>query len=558
MLKLQNYISFLILFSIVAFIAACSNTPNNVSISLNQGSCALPSQYSSTQLTNLESTYESYYTLLINNPSTITPYCTAVTIQNNNSGLNANNTQIINSGLQISTTLPGSTTSTTATLYDTVAAGVTISGFTQNINNVVLFDPNNCATTTGANVQTLATGGGSCTFYLEILNESNPVGVYPYYISYNYTNGNQNYNVNATLNQRTYLYGGDQGTSGLYYVSTNLIPATISSESIAASWQNGLDGSPSTGNVTYVIENAYGEVYFVSSLASSSEIYSYNGISTTPIGTSLAAKVTSLAFDSNSNIYAATSGNGMWVYNIESSNATWQQMTDSNNNITSASNLIGLKGFNDTIYAFSESQVYNCTVNGTTSESCSIPSSTGQPNGFFTNSADVDSSGNLYLGESDNNTLGISSLNSSFSTWNNFSESPTLTESTGSRIGGVKYTNSTLYFGVVGVNESSVYNCTTSITFNCGPKTSSSNAAITGNATTLTTDGVGNLYVAGNNLNSNDFGSSTSTTGAFLLFGTYSASSVGTWQQISNTTINNISVPTNVSSVTVASMLTSY
>jgi hypothetical protein len=560
MLKLQNYISFFVLFSVALFVAACSNTPNNVSIALNQGSCALPSQYSSSQLTNLESTYESYYTILINNPSTTTPYCTSVTIQNNNSGLNANNIQIINNGLQVSTTLPGSTTSTTAALYDTVAAGVTISGPTQNINNVVLFDPNNCATTTGANVQTLSAGGGSCTFYLEILNEANPVGVYPYYISYNYTNGNQNYNVNATLNQRVYLYGGDTRSPGLYYVPTNIMSTGTSSGSILASWQNGLTGSPSSGTVNYVIENAYGVIYFVSLSATSSTIYSYNGISINPVGTSLSAQVTSLAFDNNSNIYAATNGNGMWVYNIESSNATWLPMTDNNNNITSASSLIGLKGYitNNTIYAFSESKVYNCSVNGNTTESCTItnnPSGT-PPNSFFTNSADVDDLGNLYTGSSySNNTLGVSSINSSFSSWTTSTESPVI-ESSGNRIGGLRYTNNALYFGVVGSTESSVYNCNTSSPFTCGPTTSSSTSPITGNATTVTTDGVGNLYIAGYNLNSNDFGLTTLTTGAFLLFGTYAASSVGTWQTILRNSSTDL--PANVSSVTVASMLTSY
>ena len=548
MLKLQSYI----LVSIAVFVVACSNTPNNVSISLKQGSCASASQYSQSQLTNLETTHESYYTLLINNPNTTTPYCTAVTIQNNNSGLNANNIQIISSGLQIGTTLPGSTTSTTATLYDTSAAGVTISGLTQNINNVVLFDPNNCATTTGANVQNLASGGGSCTFYLEILNEANPVGVYPYYIRYNYTNGNQNYNVNATLNQRVYLYGGDYSSYGLYYVSTNLMSTGTSGGNIVASWQNGLTGSPSN-SVTYVIENAYGTIYFVANTA----VYSYNGISINQVGFNLPAKVNSIAFDSASNIYASTNNNGMWVYNIKANNPSWEQMIDSNGKIKSTSNLIGLNGFNNTIYGTSESQVYNCTVNGTTSESCSTSSNISQPSIFFPNSADVDSVGNLYTGGyyNEGKTLGVSQL-SIGGPWFNYQESPVIKSSSiQSGVGGVRYTDKTLYFGIFGSTESSVYNCDSN---SCSPKISTSNSPITGNATTVTTDGVGNLYVAGDNLNSNDFGSLTRSTGAFLLFGTYSVSSVGTWQIISNTTINGIIVPKKVSSVTVASMLTSY
>ncbi len=558
MLKLHNYI--LLLFSVVVFVVACSNTPNNVSMSLNQGSCALASQYSSSELNNLDSIYESYYNLLINNPSTITPYCTAVTIQNNNSGLNANNIQITNSGLQISTTLPGSTNNTTVALYDTSAAGVTISGFTQNINNIVLFDPNNCATTTGANVQTISANGGSCTFYLEILDELNPVGVYPYYITYNYTNGNQNYITNATLNQRVYLYGGDTTSSGLYYVSTDVMSTGTSDGNIIASWQTGLAGSPESGNVTYVIENAYGMVYFVSLSTTLSTIYSYNGMSINSVGNNLAFQVTSLAFDNNSNIYAATNDNGMWVYNITESNPSWTRMMDTNGNITYTSSLIGLTGYttNNTIYAFSESQVYSCSVNGTTSESCTLPNPTTviTPKGFFPNSADVDNSGNLYLGSFYNgsNILGISSINSSLSSWSTFMVSPPITESTSSSIGGVIYTNSALYFGVVGITESSVYNCSTG-TSNCTPTISSNLQPITGNATTVTTDGVGNLYVAGYNLNSSDFGS-TNSTGAFLLSSNYAASSVGTWQPILST--GNPALPEKVSSITVASMLTSY
>lgn len=548
MFKLKNYMSYLVLFGIMLFMVACSNTPNNVSMSLNQGQCAQPSQYSSSQLSNLQTTYESYYNLLINNPSTTTPYCTSVTVQNNNSGLNANSVQITSSGLQVSTILPGTTTTTSATLYDSSASGVTIGGLSQNINNIILFDPNNCTTTTGANVKTLSAGGGSCTFYLEILNEANPVGVYPYYITYNYTNGNQNYNANSTLNQRVYLYGGDYSSPGVYYVEDNVV-TTGSDESTAAAWQNGLTGSPPIA-VTYVTANAYGAVYF----AAGSSVYSYNGISISQVGNNLPASVSSIAFDSYSNIYAAINNLGMWVYNVTAATPSWEQVTDSRGSITSTSNIIGLKGESNTIYAFSESQVYNCTVNGTPSESCSKPSSTGQPRGFFTNSADVDSFGNLYIGSSNsNNTLGISIL-SIGNLWFGFTESPVI-ESSGNSIGGVRFTNSALYFGVVGSSESSVYNCGSS---NCGPTVSSSRAPMTGNATTVTTDGGSNLYVAGYNLNSTDYGTSTLTTGAFLLTGSYAASGVGTWQTISNTTTNTASVPTNVSSITVASMLTSY
>ena len=137
--------------------------------------------------------------------------------------------------------------------------------------------------------------------------------------------------------------------------------------------------------------------------------------------------------------------------------------------------------------------------------------------------------------------------------WNNLISSPTIESNGGSNtIGGVKYTGTTVYFGVVGLNgeSSSVYNCSS----NCAPTVSSDQVPITGNANTLTTDGSGNLYVAGNNLHSTDYGTSALTTGAFLLFGTYAATSSGQWQTILSPT----AYPENISSVTVASMLTSY
>ena len=549
MLKLKNCLSSLVLLGILLFMVACSNTPNNVSISLNQGQCASPSQYSQSQLSSLETTYESYYNLLINNPTTTTPYCTSVTVQNFNSGLNANSIQITSNGLQVSTILPGTTSTTYATLYDSTASGISsISGFSQNINNLVLFDPSNCVTTTGASVQTLSAGGGSCTFYLEILAESSPVGVYPYYITYNYTNGNQNYTANATINQRVYLYGGDNSSYGLYYVGNDVV-STGDNESTTATWQK-LSDIPSN-KVTYVTANDYGTIYF----AADSGVYSYNGITVSQVGLSLPATVNSIAFDSANNIYAAVD-KAMWVYNIESSISSWQQLTDTNDIISSTGVIIGLKGFNNIIFAISDSKLFRCDVNGTTSESCKYAGDDStSPSIFFNNAIDVDSlSGNVYTGDYYNSgsTLGLSKFYGDG--WRNLISSPTIESNVGSTsttIGGVKYAGTTVYFGVVVLNgESSVYNCS----YSCAPKVSSDQAPITGNANTLTTDGSGNLYVAGSGLNSTDYGTYALTTGAFLLFGTYAATSSGQWQTILSPT----AYPENISSVTVASMLTSY
>jgi hypothetical protein len=556
MLKLKDY-----LYSLALFLVACSNTPNNVSINLNQGVCAQSNQYSTGALSSLQTNYSNYYNLLVGNPTTITPFCMSITVQNNNSGNNANNIQITNNGLQVSNTPIGSTTAVTTTLYDTSAAGVTISNESQNINNIILFDPNNCATTTGANVQTLSAGGGSCTFYLEILNESNPVGVYPYSLTYNYTNGNQNFTANASINQRVYLYGGDYYSPGLYYVSTNLMSTGTSSESIVATWQNGLTGSPTTNNVNYIIEGSYGVVYF----ASGNSVYSSNGVTISQLGSNLSSTVTSLALDGAGNIYASTASNGMWVYNISATNPAWTQITDSLGNISASSSLIGLKGFEfatspiNTIYAFSSSDVYLCNVNGTATESCATALGAGKPNSFFTNAADVDNYGNLYTGSSYTTTLGISILNSNNTSWSTISNiEPTLyTNNSESAIGGVRFAGyNTLYFGAVSQPsiESSVYTC--AIPNSCIPTLSSSLNPITGNAIAVTTDGVGNLYIGGSSLISNDYSASVqSTTAAFLLFGTYASSSSGVWQPI---TASSSGYPYKISSIAVASMLTSY
>ena len=553
---------------VLLVLASCSNTPNNVNMSLNQGKCVQPTQYSSSALDSLQTNYANYFALIQSNPSpsSITPYCIEVTVQNNNTGVNANSTQITSEGLQVSTYLPGSSTLTTAILYDSSSSGVTISGDTQNINNIVLFDPYNCATTTGANVQTLSSGGGSCSFYLEILNEGNPVGVYPYYISYNYTNGNQNYTANATIHQRVSLYGGDTRSPGLYYVSTNLT-STNTANGTVASWANDLPNSPESGTVQYVIPSASGTVYFLSGSA----VYSYNGISINQIGNNLPSNVNSLTFDNSSNLYAATLNGGMWVYNVTATTPSWVALTDSNGNITTSTNLIGLTSYtpSNIIYAFSDTNLYICNVNGSESESCNIATTSTTdgsllPSGFFNNSADVDIFGNLYTGNYYSTdpipiTLGISSLNSTNTSWSTFTIDPIIdtTSYQNSYISSIRY-ESTLYFGVVGQNgsKSSVFNCnTTNLSSPCLPTLSSSDLPITGNAAAVTTDGGSNLYIGGSGLYSTDFGQDyNSTTGAFLLVGTYAASSTGIWQPILS---NTSGYPTSVSSIAVASMLTS-
>ena len=564
-MKLSSKKNYLYLTGVVILATACSSTPNNVSINVSQGQCVQLSQYQSSAQAGVLAAFP----MIESNPTTTAPYCMAITVQNNNTGNNANNIQITSSGVQVTTTIPGNTFSTTATLSDQYAAGFQIGGQQQTINNLALFDPYNCATTTGANVKTLNTGGGLCTFYLQILYESNPVGVYPYNVTFNYTNGNQNYNVNTTINQRTYLYGGDYYTPGLFYMSANTMNVAANPTTTTASWQLGLSGAP-TATVQYILEGAYGYVNF----AAGNSVYRWNGITTTQIGTALPIApyvVTSLAYDSSGNIYASTNGSGMWIYNPSAVSPNWVQMSDSNNLINTNSNLIGLKGYESStslnrIYAISESTAYACTPNGTSVEACSIQV-TNSPNPFFINAIDVDNYSNLYAGGVVSGNLNISVLSSTLLSWVQYSMSPAFGYS-GSplpSIGGVRWTNlngaTNLFVGMVNEStaESTVYSC---ISGSCTPLISKSGLGnpLSGDAYTLTTDGTGNLYVGGYQLQSGDYFAnvSTGTTGAYQLFGAFAATGVGSESWVPILQIESTSTPIQINTTAVASMLTAY
>ena len=567
-MKLSSMKNYLYLTGVAIITVACSGTPNNVSISASQGQCVQLGQYQSSAQAGIATAYP----MIESNPTATTPYCMALTVQNNNTGNNANNIQITSSGLQVTTTIPGSTSATTTTLSDQYAAGFQISGQSQTINNLVLFDPNNCATTSGANVRTLSTGGGLCTFYLEILQESNPVGVYPYSITFNYTNGNQYYNVNTTINQRTYLYGGDYFSNGLYYMSTNSMAGAANPTTTPPTWQVGLSGDPLL-TVRYILEGQYGFVDF----AAGNSVYYFNGVTITQIGSALPTTVSSLAYDGAGNIYASTTGSGVYLYNVSNPSQGWQPMTDTSNYILSTTNVIGLKGYEfstsptNIIYALTESQAYQCTTNGTTTYACIPSPNTNAPNAFFVNSMDVDNIGTLYAGAgyTSDNTLGVTKVDNGFTgNWTPYTTLPILPYLTVSPyatgMGGIRWTNQNNYSLFIGsVNESglesTVYSCASSA---CSPLISNSGVGspLAGNAFALTTDGQGNLYVGGLNLMSDDYSADvvTGTTGAYQLFGTFATSGVGagTWTPILQ--IESSGFPQQINYTAVASMLTSY
>lgn len=568
---IQNIKQYIALVGVTILSVACSDTPNNITMTPSQGVCVQASQYSTTN--GAQANAIATYPIIESNPTFTTPYCMAVTLQNNNSGTNANTVQITTGGLTLNYTV-GSTTYS-AQMYDPAAATITISGGTQTAGNVAIFDPQNCVTTQGANVQNLATGGGKCTFYLQLTGEGNPVGTYPTSLIYNYTNGNQNYSISTNINQRVYLYGG--ANNGLYFVNNSAISASQGSTGTPAAWSTGITGAPQTA-VSYIIETLYGFVFF----SSGTQVYLFNGISATQVGGNLPATVTSIAFDSSYNVYASTT-NGIYVYNTNSTTTSgWTLMTDSSNQVTSNTAIIGLKGYEfagqqslNQLYAISSNFAYICTnLNPSAATfNCTKASSGAAPSTLYANAIDIDSSGNLYAGGLFGSALTIGVLSNFAWSAPNYTVTPSIPLVTGAipAIGGVRWesaaatgSNPIVYFSVLNPEsalaaqtESAVYTCNPGIP-SCSPLLSPGGSnPIFGNANTITDDGLGNVYVAGSQLNSSDWGSAASNvTGAFLLLNPSStaAGGVSSWTPITAGSLN--TAPINFTAV--ASMLTTY
>ncbi|MCX8514632.1 MAG: hypothetical protein ORN24_03600 [Burkholderiales bacterium] len=549
--KFLNIVILLITFSLTA----CSNTPNSVTMTVAQGQCVQTSQY--------RGVTPNFQNLIESNPTTTTPYCLAVTVQNNNTGLNANNVQITSSGLQVSYLNFSSNSESTAQLFDSAAAGVTVSTATQTVNNLILFDPYNCVTTSGAQVLVLGMGGGTCTFYLQESGESSPVGVFPYSLTYNYTNGNANYSVTSTFNQRTTLYGGTN--IGLYSVTANIVNNTLNPFTNQIQWQpvSSATGMPPTLGLT---RSAYGIVYF----AESNTVYQYNGLTITQVGNSLPLPslpyiINNLALDTNGNLFAGTNGNGLFV-NQFANESTWTQVIT--NGITNSSNnIIGLKSTtssgNPLLYVIESANGYICTyTNDSSNINCLIipPIAGGGGNPvFLQNALDVDSSGNLYFGGLLNGNLNIYNWASSLSPY-----SPDIPQ-TNSTIGAVLYnlfnTESSIYFSLSTneSNENLVYSC---IQSSCNPVVSESGNPLgtsplraSGYVNSLTNDGYGNLYASGFTLYSADWASNESSfpISAALLFGNSVTYGGGNWIPIFPATSQQ-----KILSTVVATTLTSY
>ncbi|MCC2624960.1 MAG: hypothetical protein K0R14_833 [Burkholderiales bacterium] len=519
-------------------ITSCSNTPNSVTIGPNQNQCVQPEMYKSgTTLSPI----------IIGNPDTA-PYCMSVTIQNNNSGLNANNIQTTSSGLTMSYTVESTTYS--SQMYDPAAAGITINNANQTLGNVEVFDPNNCLTTSGANVVTINSGGMSCTFYMQILAESNPVGIYGTNLNYNYTNGNQNYSVSTNVNQRVNLYAG--GTAGLFVDETG---AWLPGSSL-----QGLNSI--TGTVTGLARDLYGNIY----ISTAQLVYLYNGMSTTQVANAIpGVQINGITTDLNASVYIATN-QGIYKFNPDESSTVWTPYNDLStpSQITATTNVVSIKGYENfesvnVIYATTESQAYVCNtqsdLNGSLGCHWTLLNNGVSPNIFSPNALAVDYYNNLY-------TANESSVNTYTTLWQNIGYflQPGTTTGTLSSIYWTLFSNTQiLYVGehnTLSSTENTVYLCNPSPS-GCGPVQSSNNNSLTGNVFAVVSDGANNLYAVGNGLNSADFATTPNVFGAFLTVPSSGFVASTPWTPISNGSPAVISGG-SLTILKVSSMLTSY
>ncbi len=522
-------IKFVILVCLIIFVTSCANTPNDVVMTVNQGSCVQSSMYLAQGFTPPTSVW--------NNPESA-PYCMSVTLTNNNSGQNANNVQIVNSGMVLSYSVGANSYS--SMIYDPVSAGLSISGANQIVGNVITYDPNKCTTTTGANVITLNQNGGSCTFFIQLSGESFPVGVYNTNITYNYTNGNQNYSTGINFNQRVNLYAG--GTGGIF-LDTN------------GSWQNFI--SPTISGVNAITTDLWGHVY-ISTLTA---VSLYNGISgLNTLGSFPSGyQITSLATDNNGAIYAGTNGGGVYKYNPYITSPVWESFNGSG--ISSTSNIIGLSNFinlnnsgTDALFATTATTAYQCNSPESFNNSCTWVTLTSSqaPESFNAAAITTDNYGVLYTGSG-------SSVNSyALTSWYPpYVFNPTIIGEVSSLVWSNFESVQNLFVGQVPITglESSVYSCAltgTGTPTTCIPTISESGNSLYGSIYGIDLDGANNLYVVGGGILSSDFTESSPILAAYIGEGATGATS--NWTPIQNGVVTN----STLSVVKSASILTSY
>lgn len=351
---------------LVAAICGCSQTPNNISLGATQGQCVTGTNpgYESTA-----TSYSAAFPINANLPATA-PYCIALTLTNNNSGQNANNIQVNGYGLVLGYTSsysPSGNTTSSASMIDFNAAGVSSSSFSntyQQISNIALFDPNNCVTTLGPNVRTLYTNGDSCTFYVEIVNESMPIGVYPLNFSVNYTNGNANYSVGININERSNLYAGGAFPQNIALTNAQSTSPTINTFVSA--------NSPESYSVKSMTRDAFGNVYTGDIFGN---VYKYTGESIgswyqIPNGTGGlpgGASILAMTADSVGNVYLINALGQ--VYQLQYTSFSLD-VNDMGTISVNPAYLTSMQVVSNQLYISNNNNVYSCGLSTISSSSC--------------------------------------------------------------------------------------------------------------------------------------------------------------------------------------------
>lgn len=351
---------------IAGILYGCSQTPNNISLSAQQGQCvtgAFPGYESSA------TTYSQAFPINGSLPGT-SPYCVALTLTNNNSGQNANNIQVNGYGFTmtyVSAYSPSGNTNYTASMIDFNAAGVSSSSFNntyQQISNIALFDPNNCVTTLGPNVKTLYTNGGSCTFYVAIVNESMPIGIYPLNFGVNYTNGNANYSTGITINERSNLYVG--GTFNSNVMITNAQNTSPTQNTFISA------NSPESYAVKSLTRDAFGNVYTGDIFGN---VYRYTGeslgswyaIPTGEGGLPGGSSIVAMTADTIGNVYLITALGQ--VYQLQFSNLALDINYMGTESIT-PSLPTSMQVLSNSLYISNANNIYNCSLTTVSASSC--------------------------------------------------------------------------------------------------------------------------------------------------------------------------------------------
>ncbi len=493
MIKIIKLTTYLGLFS--ALLIGCAQTPNNVSLTVAQGQCvtgAYPGYESQATL------YSAAFPMNGSLPGT-SPYCAAVTITNNNSGQNANNIQIYQSGLYVSfpSLANGAGVTSATSMVDFNAAGIPQSSFAytqQQLFNLSLFDPKNCVTTQGANVQTLNANGGSCTFYLQLSGESMPIGVYPISLTLNYTNGNTNYSVATNINQRANLYLGGIFSSNIAITNAGTTSPTANSI-ISAS-------SPEQYGVTSLTRDPYGMVYSGDILGN---VYKYNG-ATASSWTAISglpsvgqSPVAALATDSSANLYVVNNAGQVsqvtpsLVVNSMGSIPITVDHPPTSMQVFSGSSLLISAG-ND---------IYACNLASISANSCNstpyaqAPESINQM--IATNTLTIATVRNVYQ-YTGAGTLPWTPISSGLAGNDIQSIAQFVNGSTGI---------TTWYAGITQIESvnSSIYSESNGSTFT--PLASSSGAIVSGGVSQIVTDAAQGLFVSGLALSSSDFSGQT-------------------------------------------------